>query len=168
MRRTGLCTGAVLVLLMAAACGDIGAPLPTVPADAIRVPDSQVDTLINASWSGVSQSRRAVIRSAAEWAAFWAEAHGPLTPRPPVPAVDFTRSTVIALAMGGRPSGGYGIRVKEVLESGGGLHVVVEENSPGRRCIVTLVATNPVFAVAVGRAGLDVTFVEERRVHECS
>ena len=151
--------------ILAACTGPSG--LPTDPADAIRLADGQVDTLLSSTWSGIARSQRTVIRSAGAWSAFWAEAHASLTPQPPAPQVDFATSTVIALAMGGRSTGGYAIRVRDIYESDDGMHVVVEEMSPGMNCGVTQALTNPVFAIAVGRSNTAVTFVEEKTVRDC-
>jgi hypothetical protein len=164
-RRIGF-TAAALVVGVFTACNGV-TRLPTLPADAIRLADGQVDTLLNSTWSGITGPQRTVIRSAGAWSAFWAESQGSLTPQPPAPQVDFSSATVIALAMGARPSGGFAIRVRDIYESDEGMHVVVEEISPAPECGVTMAITNPVFAIAVARSGLNVTFIEEKTVRDC-
>lgn len=159
----GVLTGAVA--LMGAACDEDDGP--TVPSQAVEIPAQDVDTLLAETASGVADRQRLVLRSASEWNAFWAEAHADRSPAPDAPAVDFERSTVIAAAMGSRPSGGYRIGIEEVHHTDDALWVVVRETAPGDSCVTTGVLTHPVTAVRVPWTGGEVRFVEREAVQEC-
>lgn len=167
MRRTR--TGSVAVLVAAPlllwGCGESG--VTGLPPEAARVPDEHVATLVHALYTGLKEPAREVIASQDEWAAFWERLHADQHPRPPLPAVDFTQSIVIAAALGQRPSGGYAIDVDGVYRADSGLHVVVHEASPGKRCTVPAVVITPVVVLRVERGAGDVTFVERRSVHAC-
>lgn len=159
--------GALALCLALTACDS--PELIGVPGDSFRLPDDQVDVLLQNDMSGLDGSRqRIVIRTADEWAAFWAGVHSTVTPVPPVPVVNFEQSTVIALVMGTRSSAGYSIHVDEVYERDGRLYVVVEETSPAGSCFLPQVLTNPVTAIRVARFDGDVTFIERRTERRCT
>ncbi|MFW6200945.1 MAG: protease complex subunit PrcB family protein [Gemmatimonadota bacterium] len=154
-----------MVALLGAACGEDDGP--TVPSQAVRIPAQDIDTLLAETASGAEERARLVLRSASVWDAFWAEVHANRSPAPEPPAVDFERSTVIAAAMGSRPSGGYSIGIEEVHRTDDALWVVVRETSPGDSCVTTGVVTDPVTAVRVPWTGGEVRFVERETVREC-
>jgi hypothetical protein len=123
---------------------------------------------VHTATSSVRERRRAVIRSEAEWLAFWDEFTGTVVPKPAPPQIDFAQHMVIVAAMGERPTGGYLIDVESVTEGDGGLTVLVAETSPAQDCAVTQVLTAPITAVVVPRNEGTVTFVEEGRTQACS
>jgi hypothetical protein len=91
-----------------------------------------------------------VARTADDWAALWRT----LTSRvvsepPPAPAVDWVAETALVVALGMRPTGGYGVRIEEVRGGPEGIEVHACESRPGRSCFVTQALTYPVHAVAV-------------------
>lgn len=138
---------------------------PDVPAGADPV---EFQRITRVYYSGIEESRRAVIRSDLAWPGFWVELQGSLRPQPPVPSIDFSRDLVIAAAMGQRSSGGYSIEIREVAADEGKLFAVVVEVSPGANCFVTAALTQPVDVVRVpGMAGRDVAFVERKETHDC-
>jgi hypothetical protein len=68
-----------------------------------------------------------VINDADQWANLWSQhVRNPLSRSraPPPPNVDFSNSTIIAVFLGFRPTTGYGIEVKEIIDTG--LTVVVK------------------------------------------
>ena len=73
---------------------------------------------------------RALIRDEDAWARLWERIHENVTPRPPLPAVDFSRHMLIAVATGTRPSGGFGIAVKSVATRGDRLQVASSRPAP--------------------------------------
>jgi hypothetical protein len=129
----------------------------------LAVPDAVAQHL----YSGISDRRRLVIRDMAAWTQLWNEATQQRAPRPPVPQVDFTRDVLIVASMGSRPTGGYGIEIPNVYESGGQRYVVVREISPAANCILPQAVSAPVVAVRVSRHAGATTFVEETRTRSC-
>ena len=77
------------------------------------------------------------------------------------PTVDFASETVIVLALGQRPSGGYTVRFDGVARTGNAAVVRYTATSPGRECMTTQMMTSPVDVVRVPRLGASVRF--ERR-----
>ena len=113
--------------------------------------------------TGISESRRLVIRDANAWAGFWAELG--VGERP---AVDFTKDLVLVVAAGQRSTGGYGIEIERVTQTGGALTVEVQETSPGPNCVTTSALTQPVDVVLVPGAGVHSwSFTERKEVQGC-
>jgi hypothetical protein len=110
-----------------------------------------------------------VVRSQAEWEAFWAE-HRSNTNEPGTPpAVDFSREAVVAVFMGQQPSGGYAIEVTQVADGVTGLVVHYATTRPGDDCVAAAVITQPFQVVAV-EAGEDFEMgftLDEERTHDC-
>ena len=72
--------------------------------------------------------------------------------------VDFERESLVLVALGERPTGGYAVEIREVLAGGGALHVRYVEVRPGARCFVTQAVTYPYAAVAIPRFDGPATF----------
>ena len=74
-------------------------------------------------------------RTAAEWTALWKQL-GSSWPRP---AVDFTRSMVLGIFLGSRPTAGYTVKIDTIERQGDELVVTYRERAPipptwSRRC----------------------------------
>jgi hypothetical protein len=116
-----------------------------------------------AGFSGLVDPQRVVVRDAASLSTWWKKAW----PDVPVPDVDFAARVVLVVAMGERSSGGYTIRVSEVVSEGYGLRATALSTTPGRNCAVATVMTQPVDFVSIPAHGEAVRFVEESKVADC-
>ncbi len=113
--------------------------------------------------TGISESRRLVIRDANAWAEFWSELG--VGERPDV---DFTRDLVVAVAAGQRPTGGHEIAVGQVAQNSGALTISVVETTPGPNCMTTASLTQPVDVVVVPNVNAKSwSFLERREVRGC-
>jgi hypothetical protein len=84
----------------------------------------------------------------------WRQHTSNITPPIVLPAVDFSTQTVIAVVLGSRPTGGYSIRIVEVLPPGApGAPIIVrvEESSPPPGVIVTQAFTSAFHFVTIPR-----------------
>lgn len=117
--------------------------------------------------SGFTAPARLVVRSEAEWRDAWARIYQHRMPKPDLPAVDFAREAVLVAALGERSSGGYGILVDSVHDTGSELQAVVRKTSPGAGCLVTGALTQPVDAVRIPAPTKSVKFVDRDEVHDC-
>ena len=117
--------------------------------------------------NGVTDARRSVIRDEATWTALWSQIVSTHWPKPPAPAVDFSKEMVLFAAMGTRNSGGYVMSIDSVRKSGGALEVVVRATSPGPQCGTTAALTQPIAAVRVARNDLPVAFIERTGQIDC-
>jgi PrcB C-terminal len=113
--------------------------------------------------TGISESRRLVIRDANTWARFWSELGVGERPE-----IDFSRNLVVAVAAGQRSSGGYEIAVRRVSQANGDLTIEVEETTPGPNCMTTSALTQPVDVVALPAVGArSWSFIEHQEVRGC-
>lgn len=171
---TRLAIGLVALLTTFAGCrpgGDVSTEpvVPDIPSSAERLPVQPVDPLatILRFQSGIEERERMVVRTDAEWRAVWTRLTSFLAPTPPVPAVDFTKDMIVLAAMGTRPSGGFGIHIREAAQDANAVYVVVEERSPGDDCVTIAVMTAPVAAVRVPRSDRPVRWIERTTVEPC-
>jgi len=104
--------------------------------------------------SFIEEAREVVVRTAAEWAAFWKQHAPDLQP----PAVDFTRSMVVGVFLGSRPTGGHSVEITRVDREGSDLVVTYRERQPGDSDIVTQVITMPYELVTIDRSDGNVRF----------
>jgi hypothetical protein len=127
------------------------------------------DVLLSATTpaSGITERSRRVIRGRDTWEAYWTQLMANLAPTPSPPAVDFTQTMVIAATMGSKPTGGYLIEIKEIVQTGNDLQVTVKESSPGPSCVTIQVLTAPAVAVLVPRTEGSVEFVEKTATVDC-
>jgi hypothetical protein len=116
--------------------------------------------------SGLQDPLRVVVREPAEFESLWKMAWG-AEPSRPLPEVDFSTHMVLAVALGGRSTGGYTIQVAEVLPEGDGLEARVVSTAPGKNCAVTLALTQPVDFVSVPVRAGTVRFEESAVVTDC-
>ena len=165
------CTILIAGAMISAGCqsATIGAPVADIPSTAIDevIGDAGVRRVAHAYYSGFDRPVRAVIRDKESWRVAWTTLYVGMSPVVVPPTIDFTRSTVILVALGTRGSGGYDITVSRVARDAGVLYVQVTSTSPGDRCGVTLALTEPVDVVVVPHTVNRVVFVEKRQVLQC-
>ncbi|HEY6912859.1 MAG TPA: protease complex subunit PrcB family protein [Myxococcales bacterium] len=119
------------------------------------------------SHSGIHDKRRQVITDSAAWQSVWNEIVAGISPRPALPAVDFTADMVLVAAQGDEPSGGFGIFIDgAAMTLDGTLIVAVTTAAPGPGCNNTQQITNPV-DVAVAVKVTTVNFTERTGVFRC-
>jgi hypothetical protein len=162
--------GAALLSTVACQSATLGASADEIPSTAIdeAFGDAGVRRVAHSDYNGFDQPVRAVIRDQESWQAAWTTLYIGMMPAPPAPpSVDFSRSTVILVALGARPSGGYDITVSRVARDAGLLYVEVTSTSPGERCITTAAITKPVDIIVVPHTVDEAVFVERKTVHQC-
>lgn len=117
--------------------------------------------------SGFEEPARRVIRSTIEWGIVWAQIYENRSPKPPLPAIDFSKDQVVVAALGSRPSSGYVISIAGASRAGDAITVRVESRSPGPGCGVLTVMTYPVDVAKMPRTAGPVTFEETPIVKNC-
>ena len=123
-----------------------------VPAAPAPVPFT---VLAQGSFSGFSmQPDDVVVLRKSQFERLWAQ-HAGTTP----PAVDFAQESVIAVFMGNMPTGGFSVSVAHVETDGTQISVFVDNMSPGPKCNVIQVNTNPFVIVKVPKISLPVIFM---------
>jgi hypothetical protein len=137
----------------------------TIPENAEPVAFERFDNLQARGVYGDRERDRVVITDRAVFAEFWRVVASPTDA--PVPIIDFSQRVVVAVSMGARASTGHHIAVTDVLRSRSTLYVVIEEVSPGPRCLIGAENTWPMTAVVISVAATHVEFVERERVRMC-
>jgi len=157
---------ALLVLLGAVARGSLGGEFSFSWPVVTPYPGS------NGSQSLSLWSREEIfrpVRSQAEWNAMWNTLRiASVEPRPTAPNIDFGKFTMLVAALGTRPTGGYAVRIGQVLDDGTTIHVSVFETRPGKNCVVTTALTYPIDIALIPHTELPVLFEVEAADHDCS
>ncbi len=91
----------------------------------------------------------------------WNQAHGSSLTVPPLPSVDFARETLVAVFLGTKPTGGYGLDVESVTLEGGDLYVDVVETQPAADAITTQALTNPWLVLRVPHGEVDAVWFRD-------
>jgi len=166
---------AVLVLLAAAA--PVGY-VPDVPAPGVAIPHgpagppSTGESLSPVTvWQstyidfGVEERSYRVVQSDEEWQALWGAIRG--NPAPP-PDVDFATQTVIAAFFGIANTGGYSIKIGDILlGQDAAPRVLTETRSPGPGCGTTEALTYPVHMVSIPKSDGPFVVEETAIVYSC-
>jgi hypothetical protein len=139
-------------------CSVIVPVVAAVCCAAVPLQPMTFTTLDRGVHSNIESRREVVARTAAEWAAFWKE-HA-INAKPPV--VDFTKSMVVGIFLGYRPTGGHSVEITRIERQGNELVVTYRERQPGKSDIVTQVITMPYHLVTVDRFDGPVRFVRDQ------
>jgi hypothetical protein len=115
-------------------------------------------TLDRGTTSQIETPRTVVTRTATEWSALWKEHAGDSKPA----AVDFTRSMVIGVFAGSRPTAGFTVEITELETRGAALVVTYHERRPASDEVVAQMLTSPFHIVVVESRAREVTFVQKR------
>ncbi len=128
--------------------------LPLSPMSQAQTPPPAVRTVVKGPMSGIDAPRQATVRSAAEWSALW-KTHDPSGQ---LPAVDFSREMVVAVFLGSRPTGGYGVEIVRAVGNSGTLVVEYVETAPSRDAITAQILTAPYHLAAIPKHDGEVRF----------
>jgi PrcB C-terminal len=100
-------------------------------------------TLLYGYQSALKPGTIRVAHNASEWSELWAEHTAAMMPRPEPPAVDWKKEMVVCIALGERPTAGYGVEIAHVERQGNRLIVEAREKKPAPDAIVPQVVTHP-------------------------
>ena len=125
-------------------------------------------TVTQASFSGLSASRRDVVRNLDDWNQVWSEIHANVSPAPGLPEVDFSQEMVLLAAMGEQASGCFQIQIRSVAAQEGLVTAAVEEIEPGEGCVCTAALSQPVHVVRTARNDVAVAFDLARSLQDCA
>lgn len=145
-----------LALLLSCACrsacsGDGAEPAPPAePGDVAREPLSQ-EVLLRGDGGTFSGFEVRLVREELEWRDVWARIAGRQLEPPAAPEVDFARTTLVLLALGERPSTGYGLELRALERRGASLFVHARETRPAPDSMQAQVLTSPYLVLAVPR-----------------
>jgi hypothetical protein len=164
MRRS-LLIGAAVVLVAGCVNDSSRVLRPVTPIELTRITPNAPSIIY---YSGLVDPARMVIDDAATLASVWERVFVNQSEPPPLPSVDFRRERVIVAALGGRPSGGYGIELASADVEGGEIVVEVVSTTVGENCAVSQALTQPVDVAKIPRRRTGIRFVEHAAVRNCS
>jgi hypothetical protein len=94
--------------------------------------------------SQVDEPRKVIVRSADEFQVLW-KSHSTA----PLPKVDFSKSIVVGVFLGMRPTAGYTVGIQAVRRTEGGAVVEYIEGVPDRSKMVAQMLTSPFHLVSI-------------------
>ena len=142
----------------------VGRVPPDTPPDAAEDPLMYTDGV---DWEVIASGQQSAVRVPAAGAItnevaladVWRALFANRTPVPPIPAVDFAHETVIVLLLGERRTGGYAVRITEIIEYDRMVEVRVGVETPAPDEMVIQVLTAPYTVATIPITGKDVVFV---------
>ncbi|MEK6286273.1 MAG: protease complex subunit PrcB family protein [Acidobacteriota bacterium] len=117
--------------------------------------------------SGHAEAQNYVIKTQTEWQSLWEKIFSNTGEKPPLPEIDFTRRTIVAVFQGSQPSGGYEISIQELVETESSLEVFVKAFAPGKRCIVTGKISRPFDIIEIEKTEKQVVFHMKHKFRNC-
>ena len=118
-------------------------------------PRTELETIVRDNMSNVEDAKQAVARTPAEWAALWRLHAGD---QAPLPKIDFSTRTVVAVFLGTRPTAGYAVEVSGTKPVGKTLVVEWRERSPKPGAVSAQVLTSPSHLVSIPRFEGEIKF----------
>ncbi len=111
-----------------------------------------------------------VVRDATTWAQVLPNLDlrtGPNGTPGPAPDIDFSKEMALVVCLGQRSSGGFSVRVDQVIDSGSEIVAKATEEGPGPNCAVTLALTAPVVVVTIPQDRRPVRMEWSKTVRTC-
>ena len=110
-------------------------------------------TIAEGTDSGITSARQVVIRTADEWRTLWAAHRSESTPQ-----VDFSRSIVVGVFLGSRPTAGFRVEITGATVQGDQAIVRFVEHLPAADAILAQIITAPFHLIALPSAVRTVRF----------
>ncbi len=105
------------------------------------------------------EAKNAVVKNVEEWRALF-RASGPGIEAPPL-NIDWSKSMLIAVSLGSRPSGGYAVAIDSLTLKGSHWIVHARESRPAKDSLQTTMITAPFDCIATARFAGRVDFIVE-------
>jgi hypothetical protein len=119
-------------------------------------------TIARGTDSGYQSASQMVINNSERWNDLWQQHTYNTEPPPPVPQVDFTPYSVVAVFAGEQPTGGYSVEILSVETSGSQtqeqLAIRVQHRQPGAGDFVTEALTYPYHIIRIPKIDGRVVF----------
>lgn len=124
-------------------------------------------TISVGTYSGYTNQSYLVIQDSQAWVELWNQHVLFLADPLPLPEVDFAVNMVVAVFMGEARTGGYALRIYDIVDVGESIIVKMERTEPGPRCVVPQVLTQPYHIVQIAKADKPITFDVSTKILEC-
>jgi hypothetical protein len=127
----------------------------------------QFETLAKGNYSGVDQQRFQTIRDQQTWQRIWRQTFARKSPMPKLPKVDFSQYIVMALFLGQKRTGGYGLQVRRIDSHPKSMVVHISLISPGKGCASTQALTQPYQIIELPATSKEILFQTTPRRNSC-
>lgn len=117
--------------------------------------------------SSHADAENLVINDNAQWQSLWQTLFANRSEKPPLPEIDFTHRTIVAVFQGTQSSSGYEISIEEIVETENSLEITVKAFAPGRKCGVVGILTRPFDIVEIDKTEKQVVFHIKQKVRNC-
>lgn len=117
--------------------------------------------------SGYQQAENLVINDNDQWQIVWEKITSNINPKPPLPEIDFSQRSLIAVFQGEQATGGFEIVIQEIARSESSIEVAVKAFEPGPRCVVPGTVTKPAHIVEIEKTDKPVLFHVKHKIRNC-
>lgn len=119
------------------------------------------------SYSAIGDKRELIIYNDSQYRALMNDLYKNLDQMPKIPDVDFKKNSLVAVFIGSRASGGYGVKIDSIIETSNKLIVNITETTPGKNCMVTDAITSPYVIVKITKTDLKADFKTTKTEKDC-
>lgn len=147
-----------VISTMAFSCSSQGSEESVVPFEVIH----------SGANVGFEDKRQVLLTNNDDYQKLMAEVYKNFDQLPRIPEVDFTKNDVVAVFMGTRSSGGYGISVDKIIKRSDAVTVYINETTPGKNCMSTDALTQPYQLVKVPKLDQKVKYITKEKVKDCN
>ena len=138
------------LLAIVCSCSRVTEPQPSI--------EKEFNTIEQGYHSGHTERKNYVVKDEAAWNTLWVKVIDGRLPIVGPADVDFQKDMLIGVFMGEQSSGGYEIKVSEILERKNTLDVYVAEKQPGPGEGTTTALSQPYHIVRTKTTDKDVKF----------
>jgi uncharacterized protein (UPF0248 family) len=124
-------------------------------------------SVLKVSDSSHTEEENVVINDNAQWQSLWQTLFTNTSEKPPLPEIDFTRRTIVAVFQGEQATTGYEISIEEIVESENAVDVTVKAVSPGKRCVLLGKVTKPLHIVEIEKTQKRIVFHVKHKIRNC-
>ena len=118
-----------------------------------------VETIVTDTMSQVEDAMQVAARTPEEWSALWKKHAGDAA----LPKVDFGSRTVVAVFMGTKSSGGYGVEITGTRQEKGVTVVEYRERRPKAGQVAAMVITTPAHIAVIPKVTGEIRFEKVER-----
>lgn len=118
----------------------------------------EIITVARGSYCGIDSGMNRVIDSQNEFKKLWEKVFVNTQPIPPLPDVNFAEETVLAVFLGKRSTGGFGIEIDYIKKHEDCLTAIVKTTTPEPGEMVTMAISQPFHIAKVRSSGTDIVF----------
>ncbi len=116
--------------------------------------------LVSGQYSGLTEKTYQLINSQEELNSVWQEIYSIQIPPPPVPAVNFSKNSILLVALGEQKTSGYSIEIVKIEATSKEARVYLNLIFPSQASILLPALTQPFMLVKTPKINKAVQFVE--------